>query len=113
MPTSQEKRSWALSARLPVKTVAGTSYEITARDANTCVEFTNVGAVSVTVAEVLRCKGISVLLKRAATAGTVTVAAGSGLTLESDNGAFTLATNSKLATVFYVEDDRAVIAGAE
>ena len=117
MPTAQEKRTWGQLSRLPVATEAGTARSITNADANTCIEFTSAGAVTVTV-EALESghpdnKNQSMLLKRIPATGLVTVAAGAGLTLESDNGAFTLATNSKVATIYYLDHDRAIIAGAE
>jgi hypothetical protein len=117
MPSAQQKRIWGQLSRLPVVTESGTSRSITNADANKCVEFTNAGAVTVTV-EALESnhpdnKNQSMLLKRVPATGLVTVAAGSGLTLESDNGNFTLATNSKVATIYYLDHGRAIIVGAE
>ena len=116
MPHAHEKRSYALLTRLKVVTEAATSRSLTGRDANTCVEFTNPGAVTVTV-EALEPRpsnnNQSMLIKRLPSTGTVTVTAGSGLTLESDSGTFTLSANSKIATIYYLDHGRAIIAGAE
>lgn len=119
MADSMFRRLFGQASRVPTITEAGTSRSITVGDQNKCVEFTNAGAVTVTIekgsfsSDNANFAGLSVLLKRTPSTGLVTVQAGSGVTLESDSGAFTLATNSKVATIFYLEDDRAIIAGAE
>lgn len=111
MPTALEKRTWSLAARLPLVEEDGTSRSLTAKDANTCVEFTNAGAITATVEELSGSAGISMLLKRGSASGIVTIAAGSGVTLESGSGNFDIANASGVVTLYWLTDSRAVIAG--
>lgn len=119
MADSKFRQLFGQASRLPVVTEDGTSRSIVIGDQNKCIEFTSTSAVTVTIergsfsSDNANCAGLSMLLKRLPTTGLVTVVAGNGVTLESDNGNFTLATNSKIATIFYLEDNRAIIAGGE
>jgi hypothetical protein len=93
-----------------VNTQAGTAYTLTAADKGCLVIATNASAVTITVPLGIFKKNAVVYIKQSG-AGQVTMAAASGVTLETEVSLKTRAVRGVLALIFHA-DDAATVVGA-
>jgi hypothetical protein len=99
--TGESAVEFVSSGRLIIKSIAGTSYTLTAADAGALLVFTNASAVTVTVPKDVMTQGDVVCIRQGNT-GQVTLSPASGVTLASTDNR--LATRTQSAQIAVIAD---------
>ena len=91
--------------RVPIQFKAGTTYTLALADAGTVVAMTSTSAITVTIppnSSVAFPIGTQILFRQGNPGGVITIAPGTGVTLESRGSIFTTAGNAAWATLIQI-----------